>query len=164
MIRFVTTTTAVAAFVAGPVLAQSSSAEENKLDMAEVPPAAMDAALVEAEKHGVTNAEFSSVALDGEIYEFQTTASSGMALEIDVMEDGSIDEVEEEIAMDDVPSAVSEALDTELAGFEPARVERSTRSDGAIVYEFEGTNGGAEIDVEINEDGTGFVMNEDSAA
>lgn len=155
------TAAAASLLLAAPAFAQT--AEENPVAMEDVPQAAMDAALVEAEKYGITDASFDSVALDEGIYEFATT-KDGMAFEVDVAEDGTVDEVEEEIAMDAVPAAVSDALSSELEGFEPTFIERSTRADGSIVFEFEGMSGGSEVDVEINEDGSNFTMNEDSAA
>ena len=54
-------------------------------------------------------------------------------------------------------------LEAELPGFAPSYIERSTRPEGVIVYEFEGTHEGAEIDAEIAEDGTGFESNADAA-
>ena len=42
-------------------------------------------------------------------------------------------------------------------------VEESTRPDGLIVYEFEGTHDGKDVDVEINADGSNFVMIDDTA-
>ena len=137
----------------------ASAQEETTMTMEEVPAAVMDAANA-ANTMGVT---FDAVAMDEGVYEFSGTMESGMGYEVDVMEDGTIEEVEEQIEASELPEAVSDALDTNLAGFTPDYVERSTRADGAIVYEFEGTHEGQEIDAEINADGSGFTQNDDSA-
>lgn len=143
-------------------LALSSAAlaqEETTMTMEEVPAAVMDAANA-ANTMGVT---FDAVAMDEGVYEFSGTMESGMGYEVDVMEDGTVEELEEQIDAADLPEAVTAALETNLAGFTPDYVERSTRTDGAIVYEFEGTHEGQAIDAEINEDGSNFMMNEDAA-
>lgn len=149
---------AAAVGLAAPALAQ----EEATISMDEVPAAALEAA--EANANGVA---FTSVALDDdegtETYEFSGEMESGMMLEVDVLADGTIEEIEEEIEMSAVPEAVSTTLMENLEGFEPTTVEKSTREGDMVVYEFEGMSDGQEIDVEINEDGSNYTMNEDSA-
>ena len=154
-------TSAAALALSLPAFAQ----EENAISMDEVPEAALAAAQENAPE-GIT--EFESVQIDDdggtETYEFAATKEDGMAIEVDVLADGTLEEIEEEVAMDAVPQPVSAALDGELPGFEPSFVEKSTREDGSlIVYEFEGQHEGQEIDVEIDEDGSNLVRNEDAA-
>lgn len=133
--------------------------EETTMTMEEVPAAVMDAANA-ANTMGVT---FETVAMDEGVYEFSGTMEGGMGYEVDVMEDGTVEEIEEQIDAAELPEAVTAALETNLAGFTPDYVERSTRADGAIVYEFEGIHEGQTIDAEISEDGSNFMMNEDAA-
>ncbi len=131
--------------------------------MSAVPQAARDAAMANA--NGVA---FDEVQMDDdegtETYEFSGTMEGGMMLEVDVLADGTVEEIERQIAIEDVPEAVMTTLNAELPGFEPSFIEESTREGGAtVVYEFEGTFEGEEIDAEINADGTGFTRNEDMA-
>ena len=152
---------AVAMGFATPLVAQ----EETTMSMEEVPQAAMEAAQAEAESAGV---ELTTVAMDDDegtqTYELGGTMENGMGFEVDVLEDGTIEEVEEEIEMSEVPEAVTATLEENLSGFEPSYIERSTREEGSqVVYEFEGTHEGGEVDVEINEDGSNYTMNEDAA-
>jgi len=137
----------------------ATAQEETTMTMEEVPPTVMEAATA-ANNMGT---EFESVAMDDGVYEFAGTGSDGMDYEIDVMEDGSIEEVEKQIAMEALPAEVTTALEAEMAGFTPEYIEESTRPEGVVVYEFEGTHEGQTIDAEINADGTGFMMNEDAA-
>ena len=148
-----------------PAFAQTSGGaeEENQIAMEEVPEAAMTAA-----QENAMGVEFDSVQLDDdegtETYEFSGAKEDGMMLEVDVLADGTVEEIEEEVAMDAVPQPVSATLDSELSGFQPEFIEKSTRDDGAtIVYEFEGQHEGQPIDVEINEDGSNFQRIEDTA-
>ncbi len=136
----------------------AAAQEETTMTMDEVPANIMEVA--NANANGMT---FETVALDDGVYEFAATGEDGMGYEVDVTEDGTVEEIEREIAMDALPAEVTAALEAELAGFTPDYIEESTREDGSIVYEFEGTHEGAAIDAEINADGTGFTQNEDAA-
>lgn len=146
-----------------PALAQAqANPDESTISMDEVPQEVM--ATAQENAAGATFEQVSVENEDGtEIYEFATT-KDGMGFEVDVLADGTLEEIEEEIAMDALPEAVSSALEAELAGFEPSYIEKSTRDDGStIVYEFEGEHEGQAIDAEIAEDGSNFTMNEDVA-
>ena len=157
--------TAAALAFALPAFAQTSggASEESAITMDDVPEAAMTAA-----QENAMGVEFENVQIDPdnetETFEFAGTKEDGMSLEVDVLADGTIEEIEEEITMEQVPQAVSATLDAEVSGMEPSFIEKSTREDGSlIVYEFEGTLDGQEVDVEVNEDGSNFVRNEDAA-
>jgi hypothetical protein len=101
--------------------------------------------------------------MDGDVYEFAGTMTDGMGFEVDIASDGSVEEIERQIEASALPAEVTAALEQNLAGFTPDYAEESTRPDGAIVYEFEGTHEGQAIDAEINADGTGLTQNEDAA-
>lgn len=150
---------AAAAFsLAAPAFAQ----EEQTMTMEQVPAAAMAAAKAQA-----GSMEFTAVAMDDDegtqTYELSGKMANGMAMEVDVLADGTIEEVEEQVEMSAVPATVTAALETNLAGFKPAMAEKSTRAGNVVVYEFEGTHKGKEIDVEINADGSNYTMNSDAA-
>lgn len=154
--------TAAVLGLAAPAFAQ----EESQVGMDEVPQVAMDAAQAEADAMGVS---FENVQVDDDegtmTYELSGPMESGMMVEIDVLEDGTVEEIEEEVEMSAVPQEVTATLEENLSGFQPDVVEKSTRpaEDGRVVYEFEGTHEGGEVDVEINEDGSNYMMNEDAA-
>lgn len=89
---------------------------------------------------------------------------NGKAIEVDVLADGTVEDVEEETDMSEVPQEVSAAPEQNLAGFQPKFIEKSTRDDGdTVIYEFEGEPDGEQIDTEIESDGSNFTMNEDTA-
>ena len=149
---------AAAIVLAVPAFAQ----EERTITMDQVPAVALEAA--KARANGV---EFTAVAMDDDegtdTYELSGKKANGMAIEVDVLADGTIEEVEEQVEMSAVPEVVKSALQENLAGFTPAMAEKSTRPGGKVVYEFEGTHDGKEIDAEIDEDGSNFAMNDDTA-
>ncbi len=88
----------------------------------------------------------------------------GKNIELDVHPDGRLDEIEREIAMGDVPAKVSTMMKAYLADFQPTKVELSQRPDMTMVYEFEGTHSGREVDVEISAAGDMIMIVDDNAA
>lgn len=144
--------------LAVPAFAQ----EEKKMELSAVPAAAMEAAQKAAP--GVT---FESVSMDDDegtdTYELVGKLASGKTVEVDVLADGTIEEVEEEIDAAALPAEVKATLDKELAGFAPEMIEKSTRPEGKVVYEFEGKMDGKDIDAEIDADGQNFKKNDDMA-
>ena len=101
---------------------------------------------------------------DNETYEFSGAEEDGAMIEVDVLADGTFEEIEEQIDMEAVPQPVSAMLDFAVPGMEPTFIEKSTRDEGStIIYGFEGQLGGQPVDVEIDEDGSGFVNNADMA-
>lgn len=138
-----------------------SAQDETTMTLEDVPATIMEAANA-ANTMGVT---LDYVQMDNvdNVYEIGGKMADGMNLEIDVTQDGTIDEIEKQIEASALPAEVQSALDAELAGFEPTMVEESTRADGHVVYEFEGMHDGQDVDVEINADGTGYTLNGDLA-
>jgi hypothetical protein len=100
------------------------------------------------------------VSLDGDTYEFEATTAEGLHYEVDVTVDGELDEIEQEVTGDAIPQPVLDALAANAAGFVATLVEMSTRPDGSVVYEMEGTRDGVEVAIDVSADGTGFEMEE----
>lgn len=147
------------------ISAQDTGAEEEELTIENAPEWTVDTAQHAGE------AFFGSVTLEavqfdeeGDLptYEFTGTAEGVEGFEIDVYPDGTLSEVEETIADADVPAEVTTVLTTYFAGFEAAEYERSTRPGKSglyeVWYEFAGTLDGADLDIEINEDGSMIVV------
>lgn len=148
----------VASFLAAPAIAQA----QTEISLEEVPPAIIDAA--ETTAPGV---EFHRVSTEVEggrlIYEFEAYNSAGKHIEVDISEDGAIQEIEMEIAINQVPADVREVLDKTAPGFEADYVEYSVRGGGAeFVYEFEGEQNGRTLEIEIAENGSVLFVSDGS--
>lgn len=88
------------------------------------------------------------------IYEIQGRMPDGRRLEVDLFEDGNIEEYEIEFTETQVPGAVMNAVSKRMPGFSPTYIEAShTRSGKVTRYEMEGTLGGQELDIEVSADG-----------
>ena len=142
---------------AGPALAQ----DETKITMEEAPQAAKDAAM-----KAVSGVTFETVQIDNdegtETFEFGGVAN-GVKVEVDVLADGTIEEIEQQIDQSELPAEVRAALDANLPGFQPTMVEKSMRPDDLVVYELEGSHDGKDVDVEVNADGSNYKLVDDMA-
>jgi len=97
------------------------------------------------------------------IYEFEAVGPRGEHMEIDVAEDGALEEIEMQIDSRDIPPAVRAGLVARFPGFVIAYVETSVRPNGVFTYEIEGqTAAGDIISVDIGEDGA--ILAVESAA
>lgn len=143
-----------------PVFAQAQ--QETTIRMEDVPLAARAAA--ESHARGV---RFEKVQVDDDegtrTYEFSGQMDNGLIYEVDVLADGTVEEIEEEIGFSMVPQDIQDVLKAQLPGFDPRMIARSSRPDGSIFYEFRGTRGGQEIDVEVNAVGAQLMPREDSS-
>jgi len=93
------------------------------------------------------------------IYEFEAKDHNGLHIEIDVTENGELEEIEMETPWENVPEPVVATLKKTAPGFKPTYIELSVREGGAkFVYEFEGTLEGRPVDIEIAENGKLLVF------
>lgn len=140
-----------------PLIAQ----DETAISLDDVPENVLDTALSTAP--GVT---FDRVSIEVEngvsIYEFEAQDHNGKHIEIDVTEDGDLEEIEMEIDASELPASVLETLNDVAPGFRPDYIELSVRDGGAaFVYEFEGELDGASMDIEIAENGELLLLSDD---
>jgi hypothetical protein len=145
-------------------LATASFAQQPKpITLNDVPPHVMATALA------LANAiKFEKVQLDYDDgtakYEFVGKLPNGKAFEVDVYTDGRVEEVEEEIDMNSVPPAVRATLNRFFPNLQPAKVEKSTRANLGVWYEFDAKDPRAgEIDIEISADGKRILIQDDDA-
>ncbi len=135
------------------LLCATVASANTELALDDVPEKILDTAIRTAP--GVT---FDRVSIEIEngvsIYEFEATDHAGRHIEIDVTEDGELEEIEMEFDFDDLPAGVAATLNDTVPGFTPGYVEFSVRQTAPIyVYEFDGAYEGRPVDIEIAEDG-----------
>lgn len=141
--------------------AYSIATANDEISFDDVPEKVLDTATRTAP--GVT---FERVSIEMEngraIYEFEATDHAGRHIEIDVDEDGRLEEIEMETDLADVPARVLATLEEVAPGFSPTYIELSVRDTAPFyVYEFEGVAGGREVDIEITEDGDFLFLSDD---
>lgn len=143
---------------AAPALAQQSQA----IDMAEVP-----APVIEAAQAAVSGVVFDAANLDRDngtdTFELSGVDANGKKFEVDATANGTIEEVEEQITVEDLPEAVATAMEVNMNGVTPTLVERSTRDGGQVIfYEFEAEVDGKPVNAEVGEDGATWTVMEDA--
>ncbi len=89
-----------------------------------------------------------------EVYEVLGKLSNGRRVEVDILNNGAIQEYELEFTYAQVPGAVLKAIQKKLPGFQPSYIEASHSASGKVIrYEFEGTLGDQSIDIEVSASG-----------
>ena len=147
--------------VAAAVFAVPFAADAQDVSMDDVPQTVKDAAIsaagdVTLDTVGIEEEDGTST------YELSGKDDAGMMLEIDVLEDGTVVEKEQQIAAEDVPADVMEMLGRYVPDFEPGTIEMSERT-AENWYEFSGTSGGTEFDIEVDAEARRILIQDDSA-
>ena len=93
------------------------------------------------------------------VYEIQGTVPDGRKVEIDIFPNGSIEEIEIEFLIEDVPGLVIKALEEKVPGFQPDFIEAShSPSMKVFAYEFVGNVGDSKMDLEASADGRRIIV------
>jgi len=127
--------------------------KKEEVRLADVPAAVR--ATIERELDGISLDGIELQTEKGTIqYQAEAKTADGRDIELELAEDGTLLEKQEEVRLTDVPAAVRATIERELGGVTPEQVERVTEK-GTIHYEVEAeTADGREIDLDVAEDGT----------
>ena len=107
-------------------------AQEKKLQRSQLPPAVEKT--VAAESQGATINGFATEVEKGRrLYEMELTVN-GHSKDISMDKNGNIVEVEEEVTMDSLPSAVQDALKTAAAKGTIGKIESLTKNGKLVAY------------------------------
>ena len=126
--------------LAAPLLAQEVSTDETAIDLSEVPPAVLESA------RNAIDVEITYARTEQEpgglTYELGGKTADGLNVEVDLLEDATVEEVERELAsMDEVPTEIRDALMADYADFEVEMIEEIWVNERLLRFEFEGTTG-----------------------
>ena len=127
--------------------------EEKPLDFKDVPEKILAMA-----KEAMPSVTFKTANTEDEdgtlIYEIQGTLEDGRKVEVDLFDDGKIQEIEIEFHKDLVPGAVLKAIEKKLPGFQAEYIEASHSASKKVTkYEFVGQFSGETMDIEVSADG-----------
>ena len=140
------------AFAAGTLLlASSASAQEKKIKRSDLPPAVEKT--VAAESSGAIIRGFSTEKEKGQtLYEVEMTVN-GRRKDISMMTDGSIVEVEEQVALDSLSPEVKAGLQAKAGKGKILKVESLTKKDKLVAYEARVETNGKKSEVQVGPDG-----------
>jgi hypothetical protein len=139
-------------FAAGFLLfAGSASAQEKKIKRSDLPPAVEKT--VAAQSAGATIRGFSTEKEKGQtLYEVEMTVN-GHSKDVSMTPDGSIVEVEEQVAFDSLSPEVKAGLQAKAGKGNILKVESLTKKDKLVAYEAQVETNGKKSEVQVGPDG-----------
>jgi len=133
------------------LLAASASAQEKKIKRSDLPPAVEKT--VAAESAGATIRGFSTEKEKGQtLYEAEMTVN-GHSKDVLIAADGTVVEVEEQVALDSLPADVKTGLQAKAGKGKILKVESLTRKDKLVAYEAQVETNGKKSEVQVGPDG-----------
>ena len=141
----------VALAVGGLLFAGIATAQEKKIKRSDLPPAVEKTVAVQSA--GATIRGFSTEVENGQtLYEVELTVN-GHSKDISMAVDGSIVEVEEQVALDSLPAEVKAGLQAKAGKGKILKVESITKKNKLVAYEAKVDTGGKKSEVQIGPDG-----------
>ena len=140
------------AFAAGVLLlASGASAQEKKIKRSDLPPAVEKT--VAAQSAGATMRGFSTEKENGQtLYEVEMTVS-GHSKDDSMTADGSIVEVEEQVALDSLSPEVKAGLQAKAGDGKILKVESLTKKSKLVAYEAKVEANGKKTEIQVGPDG-----------
>jgi hypothetical protein len=141
----------VALAASGLLFAGTASAQEKKIKRSDLPPAVEKT--VTAQSAGATIRGFSTEKEKGQIlYEVEMTVN-GHSKDISMAADGSIVEIEEQVALDSLSPEVKAGLQAKAGKGKILKVESLTKKDKLVAYEAQVETNGKKSEVQVGPDG-----------
>jgi hypothetical protein len=141
----------VAMVASGLLLAGTAFAQEKKIKRSDLPPAVEKT--VAAQSTGATIRGFSTEKEKGQtLYEVEMTVN-GHSKDITMGADGSIVEVEEQVAVDSLSPEVKAGLQAKAGKGKILKVESLTKKDKLVAYEAQVETNGKKSEVQVGPDG-----------
>jgi hypothetical protein len=135
----------------GLLLAAIASAQEKKIKRSDLPPAVEKT--VAAESAGATIRGFSTEMEKGQtFYEAEMTVN-GHSKDVLIAADGTVVEVEEQVALDSLPADVKTGLQAKAGKGKILKVESLTKKDKLVAYEAQVETNGKKSEVQVGPDG-----------
>ncbi|HEY4816957.1 MAG TPA: hypothetical protein VIH67_05970 [Candidatus Acidoferrum sp.] len=126
-------------------------AQEKKIKRSDLPPAVEKT--VAAQSAGATVKGFSKEIEKGQTYYEAELIVNGHTKDILIDGNGAIVEVEEEVAMNALPTEVKAGLQAKAGEGKLVKVETLTKNDKLVAYEAQVRKGGKKSEVQVGPDG-----------
>ena len=128
-----------------------ASAQEKRLKRSDLPPAVQKAA--DEQSKGAVVRGYSSETENGQLeYEVAMTIR-GHGRDVSMAADGTILEIEEQVALDSLPAAVRAALEEKAGSGKIMKVESLTKHGTLVAYEAQVRTGTKRSEVQVGPDG-----------
>jgi hypothetical protein len=141
----------VALAATGFLFVGTASAQEKKIKRSDLPPA-VEKTVAEQSK-GATIRGFSTEQEKGQtLYEVEMTVS-GHSKDVSMAADGTVVEVEEQVAMDSLSAEVKAGLQAKAGAGKLLKVESLTKKGKLVAYEAQVETNGKKSEVQVGPDG-----------
>ena len=145
-------------FVLSVLFALSASAGEKHLKKADLPAAVQETA--DEQSKGATVKGYANEVEDGQLqYEVEMTVN-GHSRDVSIASDGSVLEVEEEVALDKLPAAVRKGLQKKAGSGAIKKVESLTKKGKLVAYEAQVLTGSKRSEIQVGPDGKSLLHKE----
>lgn len=126
-------------------------AAERRIDRSQLPPAVEKT--VQAQSQGATIKGFSTETENGKkVYEAEMIVN-GHTKDVQIAEDGTLNEIEEEVSLDSIPAGVQTALRTRAGSAKVVKVESLTKKGELVAYEAATLKGSKKGEVQVGPNG-----------
>ena len=125
--------------------------QEKKIKRSDLPPAVEKT--VAAESQGATILGFSQEKENGQIFYEAEMMVNGHSKDILMDASGAVVEVEEQVALDSLPTAVKDGLQSKAGNGKLVKVESLSKHDKLVAYEAQVSTGGKKSEVQVGPDG-----------
>jgi hypothetical protein len=139
------------AFLWSCIFAHGLPAQENHLKKSDLPAAVQKVA--DQQSQGATVRGYASETEDGKLQYEVSLAVDGHTKDVAIAPDGTINEIEEQVFLDMLPSAVRDALRKKAAPGRIVKVESLTKRDQLVAYEAQIITGGKKSEIPVAPDG-----------
>ena len=140
-----------AAAVALSMVGAWAAAEEKRIERAALPPAVEKT--VREQSAGATVRGFSMEREKGEVFYEAELTVGGHSKDLLINAKGAVVEVEEEVAIDQLPSSVRTALEQEAGGGKILKVESIKKHDKLVAYEAQVVLNNKKSEVQVGPEG-----------
>jgi hypothetical protein len=126
-------------------------AQEKRLKKSDLPAAVQKVA--DQQSQGATVRGYARETEDGKLqYEVSLTVD-GHTKDIAIAPDGTINEIEEQVFLDNLPSSIRDALQKKAAPGRIVKVESLTKRDQLVAYEAQIITGSKKSEIQVRADG-----------
>lgn len=126
--------------------------QEKKIQRSELPAAVEKT--VAAQSQGATIKGFSQEKENGQTYYEAEMTLNGHSKDVLIDPNGNVVEVEEQVALDSLPTAVKDGLQAKAGKGKIVKVESLTKHDKLVAYEAKVQTAGKRSEIQVGPDGT----------
>jgi hypothetical protein len=141
----------IAIAASGLLFAETASAQEKKIKRSDLPPAVEKT--VAAKSEGATIKGFSTEKEKGETFYEAEMMVNGHSKDVLIAADGTVAEVEEQVALDSLSADVKTGLQAKAGKGKILKVESITKKGKLVAYEAQVNTNGKKSEVQVGPDG-----------